>query len=93
MSSLIRYIRGTTLSLIGLTQTNKINHLSHASPLQVSKMGLSSPLARPYRYTAIAGKKIEGPPEADPPVTADPPTADPRPDKVDEAALLAPHLI
>ena len=39
MSSLHRYRRGTTLSLIGLTQTNKINHLSHASPLQVSKMG------------------------------------------------------
>jgi hypothetical protein len=49
-------------------------------------VSLSSPLARPYRHTAIAGKRIEGPPEADPPVTADPPTADPRPDKVDEAA-------
>lgn len=41
MSSLIRQKRGTTLSLIGLTQTNKINHLSHARPLQVSKMGLT----------------------------------------------------
>jgi len=42
MSSLLRYRRGTTLLLISLTQTNKINHLSHASPLQVSKMGQSS---------------------------------------------------
>jgi hypothetical protein len=49
-------------------------------------VSLSSPLARPYRHTAIAGKIIERLPEADPPVTADPPTADPPPDEVDEAA-------
>jgi hypothetical protein len=49
-------------------------------------VSLSSPLARPYLYTANAGKKIDTPPEADPPVTLDPPTADPPPDEVDEAA-------
>jgi hypothetical protein len=49
-------------------------------------VSLSSPLARPYRYTANAGKIIDRPPEADPPVTIDPPTADPPPDEVDEAA-------
>jgi hypothetical protein len=46
----------------------------------------SSPLARPYRHTAKAGKRIDAQPEADPPVTVDPPTADPPPDEVDEAA-------
>ena len=46
----------------------------------------SSPLARPYRHTANAGKKIDTPPEGDPHVTVDPPTADPPPDEVDEAA-------
>ncbi len=46
-------------------------------------VSLSSPLARPYQYTANAGKIIDRPPEADPPVTVDPPTADPPPDEVD----------
>ena len=45
----------------------------------------SSPLARPFRHTANAGK-IDAPPEADPHVTVDPPPADPPPDEVDEAA-------
>jgi hypothetical protein len=49
-------------------------------------VSLSSPLARPYRHTANAGKKIDTPPEADPHVTVDPPTADPPPDEVDQAA-------
>jgi hypothetical protein len=49
-------------------------------------VSLSSPLARPYRHTAKAGKKIDTPPESNPPVTADPPIADPPPDEVDEAA-------
>ena len=40
-------------------------------------VSLSSPLARPYLYTA---------PKADPLVTVDPPSADPPPDEVDEAA-------
>jgi len=34
-------------------------------------VSLSSPLARPYLYTANAGKKIDTPPEADPPVSAE----------------------
>ena len=46
----------------------------------------SSPLARPYRHTANAGKRIDTPPEAEPHVTADPPTADPPPDAVNQAA-------
>jgi hypothetical protein len=49
-------------------------------------VSLSSPLARPYLYTANAGKKNDTSPEADPPVTVEPPTADPPPDEVDEAA-------
>jgi hypothetical protein len=53
MSSLHRYRRGTTLSLISLTQTNKINHLSHASPLQVSKMGLEG-----TRFDLCAAKDL-----------------------------------
>ena len=46
----------------------------------------SSPLARPYRHTANAGKKIDTLPEADPEVTVDPPTTDPPPDEVDQVA-------
>ena len=49
-------------------------------------VSLSSPMVRPYLYTANAGKIIDRPPEADPPVTVDPPTAGPPPDEVDEAA-------
>jgi hypothetical protein len=44
----------------------------------------SSPLARPYRHTAKAGKKVDTPSRADPP--GDPPTANTPPDEVDEAA-------
>jgi hypothetical protein len=57
-------------------------------------VSLSSSLARPYLGTANretidtenAGKKIDTPPDDDPPVTVDPLAVDPPPDEVDEAA-------
>jgi len=72
---------------------------AHCPPGQFYRVRLdeclssSSPLARPYRYTASAGKKIVTPPEARPFVAIDPPTADPPPDAVDEAAWRAIPLL
>jgi hypothetical protein len=49
-------------------------------------VSLSSPLARPYLYSLNAGRKMDTPPEADPPVSVDPTAGEPPPDEVDEAA-------
>jgi hypothetical protein len=81
----------STLITVALIATSPAlaAHCPHGQFYRVSLDECVSPsslLARPYRHTATAVKKIDTPPHADSPVTGDPPTADPSSDEVDEAA-------